>query len=142
MRSYETLGYKMWPNTTKSGSCLVYFWKSWDFYILTEDLTNFPIILNSWKLKWYFWKYNFYKVRISFYFLYNYFAHYFIHISEWTWSTRYTFCCTGSKMFITRTFLLSKTWASTTLTLFPGGQIPDGVIPKWGGGGSNKRNSL
>ena len=39
---------------------------NWDFCItyLTEDLTSFP---NSKKLWWYFWKYNFYKVCISFY---------------------------------------------------------------------------
>ena len=42
---------------------------------LSEGWTMIP---NSWKWKWYFWKYNIYKVCISFYF-YLYFALYFVH---------------------------------------------------------------
>ena len=50
---------------------LVYFWKKWWFLQnVTEDLTSFPVIPNFWKMKWYFCKYNVYKVCISFYFLY------------------------------------------------------------------------
>ena len=48
------------------------------------------------KLKWYFWKYNFYKVYISFYFLYILHTILFI-ISEWRWPTRCPFCCIGSQ---------------------------------------------
>ena len=41
-------------------------------HYLTEVLTSFPIIPNSDKLKWYSWKYNFYK---SVYFLFLYILH-------------------------------------------------------------------
>ena len=43
------------PNTTKGTSCLL-MKKLRFMQYLTEDLTSFPMIPNSWKLKWYFWK--------------------------------------------------------------------------------------
>ena len=46
-------------------------------------------------MKWYFWKYKFYKVCISFYLLYILHTILFI-ISEWTWPTRCIFYCTRS----------------------------------------------
>ena len=56
-------------NTTKGTSCL-HLRKFRFLHYLTEDLTSFPIIPNSLKLKWFFWKYKFYKLWISFSFLY------------------------------------------------------------------------
>ena len=70
----------MWPNTTKGTSCLLLNKLRFLDY-LTEYLTSFPMIPKLWQLKWYFWKYNFYKVCI-FYFLFFYFNIIFFIISE------------------------------------------------------------
>ena len=59
----------MWLITTKATSFLL-LKKLRFLHYLTEDSTSFPIIPNSQKLKRYFWKYNFYKMCISFYFPY------------------------------------------------------------------------
>ena len=67
--------FTMWLNSTKGTSCLLL-----KIY-LTEDLTIVPMIPNSWKLKWYFWKYKLYKVCISFYFIFILYTILFI-ISE------------------------------------------------------------
>ena len=61
------------------------------FAISNSFGTSFPIIPNS----WYFWKYNFIKVYISYNFRYIFHTSLF-NISESAWPARCTFCCTRS----------------------------------------------
>ena len=84
---------------------LVYFWF---LHYLLEDLTSVPMIPNSpTKLKWYFWKNNFYKVCILFYFIYILHTIVFIisYVTYVTWSRKWVTCRKCQFLFSYTTFL-------------------------------------